>query len=207
MAGVREVPEVRRGACVILIPLSGGYDSVAAVWKYRRHDLRVFHLLLGPGDNRMRAEHDSCRAVMDWMEGHFRAALRYSEIAVPVGSHWNHVEDLFPVNLYIGLIAGLEPDVETIVRVAVAEDLADDAYHDRRRACYELADALAGKSLHWQHPFADVPKIDVYRSLPDGLKERSISCRNPVPDSGPLGWAHCGKCEKCLECREAGIFP
>ena len=189
---------------MILIPVSGGIDSLAALWHYRHEDMTVFHLILGSHWPRRIAELEATRKAMIWIRPHLQGKIVYSEHNILPTNPINTVEDLYPVNTSIGCILQLNPDISKVCRIVIKEDFIDNTYVKRRLACYIIAETLAQRKIKWVSPFKHMKKFDVKKSMPLELFRLAISCWGPVFKHNE--WHRCGSCDKCKECSNAGIY-
>lgn len=190
---------------MILLPLSGGIDSVAALWHLRDRDLRVFHLVMGYHWRRVEAELHATRQAIRWMEegGHFTGRWRYTEIDLLRTSPWAMAIDIPAVGFWVGAIARLEPDIESICRVIIGDGSGNSQDTPDVKASFEIAEAVADRPLRWEFPFENTPKAELHAATPRELMDHAISCWGPIPDAGR--WRQCGHCEKCEECRQCGV--
>ena len=191
---------------VILAMYSGGLDSLGMIYKlltdpeYKDYSLHIHHVHNKNVENRSRAEGIVVPMVLKELERlGFKFEYSESEISSqPYGL--NFLYDSDTMNFFAGYICSVNPNIVKVAMGMQAND-SNHALEDRRKRADKILAAFTpvGKI----YPVLDMPKREIYDSLPDSLKNTFWSCRRPVYTEKNI--APCGKCDTCVKLHEQGI--
>lgn len=186
-----------------LVPLSGGYDSTAALYRLLTETddaIYVYHLSWQLGSITNVADTAATRKILPWLYRNTRVfQFHSSELKSSLGCR--HAPLVY-VGLFTAMLALSK--AEHFDRVVIGSIGPQDA---RSHANNKIAETLCETMLdEWmQPPLWDYPfqfegntKARMMASMPEELRAMCWTCKMPV--SLPDGMLKpCGQCAKCVE--------
>ena len=178
-----------------LLMLSGGLDSVALlvnILMETRQTLHAHHVEIQNFENRVQAENDAIRNILDHCRRNFREftyTSSKSEFHLGLGGGLDITLVMFTaarVHMALGQVidvvytGDLRPSRSTVLESTA---VFDACYTNRRF------------KPKWLRPLAKLKKIDIYESLPRELADMTWSCRKPVFTG--KDYTACGTCHAC----------
>lgn len=195
--------ETGGGQPTTLLLLSGGLDSVLALWLHveRGEPIRTHHVRLSNWEGRQPAEAAAVGRVLDWMRSHgYGHLIHHSESAFDYGDLRYVVRDH---NIW-GLVAGIvlaDPkragSITKVVRTFHRDSVVGGAASSHGRRAAEAWDQpiqrLARNPITYTFPLAEMTKADIVRALPSDLLALCWWCRRPRAGQ---------PCHQCHTCRQ-----
>ena len=178
----------------ILLMFSGGLDSTGVFWKLiqKNEPLLVHHLYLSNKENRTKAEEIAVKNIVDYMKK--IKNFSYSESYHEYPSHnGNFMWDSDIYNFVAGTIC---ISVRSIKEVAIGRTKSDAGFEQRAERGTKILNLLA-PNVNKIYPVEDMTKKEVYKMLPENLRELTWSCRTPVYKENNI--EICKRCKTCLE--------
>lgn len=184
-----------------LLMYSGGLDSLGALWLLlnQGHKVHAHHVVLVTVERRWEAEQAAVRLTSEWIHGN-GFSFTESQSAFKTDAYRDgFLYDADSFNLIGAGIAHLARGA--ITQVAVGATQSDNTEEGRRssvrgRAIYDLITTVPKV-----HPVGHMTKQEIWRSLPDGLRARSWSCRRPIVTSAANDSREYKPCRICKSCK------
>lgn len=187
-----------------LLMLSGGPDSAVALWLAAKHGpVHCVHVRLGPGVERIEAEEQAARRVVDYVRLHTGRNVRLDVVDYGVPAEVAAaVHDVYHLAAFRAVYLIAYRNISRVVRCGTAEDVATGwmarcaTYSSAIENMVELS-IPRSEPFEWFDPFGRPPmsKEKAHRLAPRELIELAISCRSPRRSES--GWRDCGECFKC----------
>jgi 7-cyano-7-deazaguanine synthase in queuosine biosynthesis len=190
----------------ILAMYSGGLDSLGMVYKlltdpeYKDYKLHIHHVHNKNIENRHRAEALAVDiALKELTELGFKFEYSESEIGTVVYNN-QYMFDSDSMNFFAGYVCFANPN---IVKVAMGMQANDGnlALEERRVRANKILAAFT--PVEKIYPVLNLSKREIYDSLPESLRNKFWSCRQPVYNEKNI--APCGKCDTCIKLKAQGI--
>lgn len=190
----------------ILAMYSGGLDSLGMVYKlltdpaYKDYRIHIHHVHNKNIENRHRAEALAVDiALKELTELGFKFEYSESEIGTVVYNN-QYMFDSDSMNFFAGYVCFANPN---IVKVAMGMQANDGnlALEERRVRANKILAAFT--PVEKIYPVLNLSKREIYDSLPENLRNKFWSCRQPVYNEKNI--APCGKCDTCVKLKEQGI--
>lgn len=189
----------------IAVALSGGMDSLVALKLALETFSQAFviahHVVFDNGQRRGEVETLACRECVTWMQNNIRSFV-YTESRIEFmccrASTWAFVAPA------IAMVASAHKathicDGRRNVPSKTQGAMYPQAFWDYAAPVYRMHNpAYIGF-----FPVYSMSKAEVLGALPETLRDRYWSCRNPV--AGDDCWLPCGACNPCMEHQEMGI--
>jgi len=181
-----------------LIMFSGGLDSTGVFWRLinSQKNLHVHHLYLVNRENRALAEDRAVRDIVAHMKGirDFGFSESYHEYPSYNGNF------MFDSDIFSFMAGSICLSMKTIREVAIGMTASDmssglSARVERANRIFESFGTKARKV----YPLMDMTKKQVYKMLPEELRNMSWSCRTPIYEGDDI--RVCGRCKTCREIR------
>ena len=187
---------------MILIPVSGGIDSTALLWKYSRdNNIYAFHLTLGRnvGSKMHLAELWSTRNVITWMKRNTLKEIIYEEYEIFREDPLRKVHSHYAVQVYCGIMLKRVPKISHVISGLTGEDKERSGFHALYLAEGKIIREMAGRqNFILEAPYLDSSKAEIKASIPYDLLKITLSCWFPnLQDDG--SWIPCNMCGKCEE--------
>lgn len=184
---------------------SGGVDSTAALWHVLNRpeeygEVHVHHVHMQNIEARWKAEAQAVKDVLAYMKKHAPTPFSFSQsyINTPhLGG--NFLFDTEVTGFITGYMTSRDPRITKVIFGATGTDFARGVSGAVKR----------GKALHNAfhpdecdhsaavkvYPHKDLPKEEVYQTLPPDLAILTWSCRTPHYADGKA--IECGRCKTC----------
>ena len=177
-----------------ILNLSGGIDSVFALWLYARHQwpLLVHHCHLINFTKRAPHELEAVKRVLKWMEENEPFDYHLIQTQFDYGN-MGIVQDKEIIGFLNGvLLRDRRFFVHNILITSNRDDISRFGYYlatetDRMR----LIEGVGQRKVKYLYPIANFTKEDLMRRMPPELLELCWFCRTPN-DGAP-----CGTCDTC----------
>lgn len=190
----------------ILAMYSGGLDSLGMVYKlltdpaYKDYRIHIHHVHNKNIENRHRAEALAVDIALKELTAlGFKFEYSESEIGTVVYNK-QYMFDSDSMNFFAGYVCFANPN---IVKVAMGMQANDGnlALEERRVRANKILAAFT--PVEKIYPVLNLSKHEIYDSLPENLRNKFWSCRQPVYNEKNI--APCGKCDTCVKLKEQGI--
>ena len=183
----------------IVIMLSGGLDSVAALYRtvtddaYKGLHVHAHHVRLYSVEHRFDAEYEAVKSVMAWFDNWYPGAVGFSVSHFQVPQCGTLLFDNYATKFVGGYFAS-----HPLIRVGYGVT-ADDRDHNQGathlQKGFEIWNVFATEPA--LYPVQDWSKAECWNNLPPDLRELTWSCRRPVRKS--TGFEPCNRCWACKE--------
>jgi len=202
---------------------SGGLDSCGALYRllthadYENSVILVHHVQLKNHESRFIPEKNAVDSTLIALKTYAKRAFYYSESAIdfqflPYPSNIPHDADC------IAFVAGNLVNIDSQITHVAWGDTKDDLlflklkydqYPKRMQAVFQSLslDRQAKNHAKFIRPVGRYTKAEVWKMLPEDLRERCFSCRRPIYHfSGEIQpcWK-CMSCEHILEARTSSF--
>jgi 7-cyano-7-deazaguanine synthase in queuosine biosynthesis len=190
----------------ILAMYSGGLDSLGMVYKlltdpaYKDYRIHIHHVHNKNIENRHRAEALAVDIALKELTAlGFKFEYSESEIGTVVYNK-QYMFDSDSMNFFAGYVCFANPN---IVKVAMGMQANDGnlALEERRVRANKILAAFT--PVEKIYPVLNLSKREIYDSLPENLRNKFWSCRQPVYNEKNI--APCRKCDTCIKLKEQGI--
>ena len=202
---VRESDKIERSKNRTLVMFSGGIDSTAVLWHVLHHpeefgEAHVHHIHIKNLEARWKAEAMAVKNILNYMRKHAPTAFTFSQSTIEVPHFGNNfMYDVEAMGFITGYMTSRDPSITKVVIGATKTDFdlgvdssvmrgkrAHNAYHP------DEEDHSARVKVY---PHKDMPKAEVYKTVPSEIAALTWSCRTPhYADGKPL---ECGRCKTC----------
>jgi 7-cyano-7-deazaguanine synthase in queuosine biosynthesis len=190
-----------------IIPLSGGIDSAAALFKVLSENPNKKYLVFridmvhGTSGNRTTREAMATEKILNWLEenGHHNFGFRELRIDYSALGMTPPVWDSEVVNFAASLVIQAKPEISEFVEGAIQDDYLEKGFAERLDKIEKILRLHTGKSaeeLEIYFPLKDKSKVEVMRMLPKELLNLTWSCRYPKIVS-PWEFGRCHECPQC----------
>jgi 7-cyano-7-deazaguanine synthase in queuosine biosynthesis len=177
----------------VLLMFSGGLDSTGAFWKLlqEKEKIHVHHLYLVNKENRALAEDKAVKDIIDYMKkiGDFSYSESYHEYPSYNG---NFMWDSDMYNFIAGTIC---LSIKSIKEVAIGRTKSDTGVDLRAERGTKILNAF-DPNIKKIYPVGDMTKKEIYKMLPEDLRNITWSCRRPTYDQETKA---CNRCKTCME--------
>lgn len=188
----------------ILVMLSGGLDSTAALWKLvneTNENILVHHMNLVNPENRFKIEQIASLRISKYM-CRIRD-IKYSESTHQYGCYNNNMMyDNDIATFMAGTICLSNPSIKNIAMGLTASDNSPDVSGRAERAKKILSAFTDAQKIY---PVKHMTKFQIYNMLPYELRNITWSCRTPIYKDDIA--IECGKCKTCIELNEIKNTP
>jgi len=185
---------------------SGGLDSLGTVWTiltnplYKHYDLHIHHVHNHNVENRARAEAIAVDlALAEIRRLGYDFEYTDSEMRGPhIGTGFLYDTDT--MNFFAGFICYNDPKIKKVAMGMTAND-ANQRLEERRFRANKIFSAFTAAEKIY--PVMNATKIEIYRMLPESLRNLFWSCRTPQYTETTI--KPCGYCHSCRELTAQGI--
>lgn len=185
---------------------SGGLDSLGTVWTiltnplYKRYTLHIHHVHNRNVENRHKAEAIAVNlALKEIRRLGYDFEYTESEMCGPhIGTGFLYDTDT--MNFFAGFICSNDPKIKKVAMGMQAND-ANQRLEDRRIRANKIFTAFT--NVEKIFPVMKLTKIEIYRMLPETLRDMFWSCRTPQYKENKI--LPCGVCHSCRELKAQGI--
>lgn len=187
----------------VLINLSGGVDSVYALWQHVKNggDPLLHHCHLITPSGRHTYEKQAVRRVMRWLMDHGYGAPKLVETTFAAGTAGYNLQDVEVIGFMTAnvLLHPAHRDIDTVIISANSGDLAQGPGYERRVANRNtiIQTLVSDRDIRFEYPIADVSKQEMVRTMPSDLLAACWWCRRPRRNGST-----CGNCRPCREVAE-----
>lgn len=190
----------------ILVMYSGGLDSLGTVWTiltnplYKRYALHVHHVHNHNVENRAKAEAIAVDLALNEIKRlGYNFEYTESEMRSPhIGTGFLYDTDT--MNFFAGFICSNDRRIKKVAMGMTAND-ANQRLEERRVRANKIFSAFTDAEKIY--PVMTVTKQDIYRMLPESLRNLFWSCRTPQYRETQI--LPCGHCHSCRELIAQGI--
>lgn len=190
----------------ILAMYSGGLDSLGMVYKlltdpaYKDYRIHIHHVHNKNIENRHRAEALAVDIALKELTAlGFKFEYSESEIGTVVYNK-QYMFDSDSMNFFAGYVCFANPNIVKVAMGMQAND-GNHALEERRVRANKILAAFT--PVEKIYPVLNLSKHEIYDSLPENLRNKFWSCRQPVYNEKNI--APCGKCDTCVKLKEQGI--
>lgn len=188
-----------------LVMFSGGLDSTAALWHVLHRpeeygDVHVHHVHIKSIEGRWQAEALAVEKVLAYMRKHAPTPFTTSESVINAPHFGNKfMYDVEAVSYMSGYMTSRDPSITKVIVAATGTDFELGVITNVMRAkrmhnaFHPEEEDHSGRIK--EYPHGDLPKAEVYKTIPADLAALTWSCRTPrYADGKPL---ECGVCKTC----------
>lgn len=190
-----------------IIPLSGGIDSTAALYKTLKENpdknFVVFRIDMvhGTSGHRTTQEAAATERIIRWLDENGLSNFAFRDLRIDYSSlgMTPPVWDSEVVNFAASLIIQAKPEIEVFFDGAIKDDFADPGFQGRLDKIADILYLHTGKpkeELEILFPLAEMTKYEVMKSIPAELLGLTWSCRYPKI-VGPWTFGRCHECPQC----------
>jgi len=190
-----------------IVPLSGGIDSTAALYKALKENPNKKYLVFridmvhGTSGHRTTREALATEQILNWLEekGFDNFGFRELRIDYSALGMLPPVWDSEVVNFAASLVIQAKPEISQFVEGAIHDDYLEKGFDERLDKIEKILRLHTGKSLEELEiffPLKDKSKVEVMRLLPQELLNLTWSCRYPKI-VGPWEFGRCHECPQC----------
>ncbi len=191
----------------ILVPLSGGIDSTAALYNSLSENPDANHLVYrvqlinGTSGHRTIREAMAAEKIVHWLESKGFKNFAFRELTFDYSSlgMMPPIWDSDAINFVAAVVVQARPELNVFVDGAIADDYLDPGFQkrlDKISSIFYTASERTPENFEMRFPLKSMNKYDVIKSLPTELLRLCWSCR--YPEIGPpYTFVRCHKCPQC----------
>lgn len=186
--------------------LSGGLDSLGTLYKvltedaYSNYTVHIHHINIYNIENRFAAEKTAVTNILSTLND-LEFYYEYSESSITIPAYNNHfMFDTDALNFFAGYICSVNPDIEIVAMGMTASDDNLIASDRLNRANNLLSAFVNVKKIY---PVLNMTKKQIYALLPEQLKTKFWSCRQPVYTMNTA--IYCGVCKTCQQLQKEDV--
>lgn len=200
---------------MILCMYSGGLDSAGMLHflltgeQYQDYEVHVHHMHLVNPENRAPVEAAVTQAALKYLADSGCRRFTYSESLHKYPAFNRHIIwDADLCAFMAGTICNASPDIRSVALGRTKTDI-EQAGHDfqarmgRAQEIFKAVKAMNPQPSEYIFPVAHLTKRELWEAMPQGLRERTWSCRRPIYDAEKRAHA----CGRCISCVAMGIAP
>ncbi len=193
----------------ILVMLSGGLDSISALYKiavldrdnYRNYDIHCHHVNIVNVENRATAERTAVHNVLQWFDDNSDLKIGYSESTMVYPVYNSEILMDTDVTKFTAgyIVSATGGNIHYVVYGTNSTDYLDDTLSSRKFRGDQIYKTFVPGESYGEHlyPIKHMSKYEAANLLPDDLKKLSWSCRRPVYENNIP--SKCGKCKTCKQ--------
>ena len=199
----------------ILCMYSGGLDSLGVLFRllslpeYRDYEIHVHHMHLLNLENRGEAEAYAVEQSLAALQRYFKREIYYTENVMEY--RFLRHKFIWDMDLAAFMAANIIREYPHIVKVAMGRTKTDiENASERFFQRMERAQTLFETTLSLEKditiperifPVSDMTKADIFRMLPEEIRNLAWSCRSPIySDHKPP--TPCGVCHTCRDLKQ-----
>lgn len=190
-----------------IVPLSGGIDSTAALFKTLKNNPTKNYLVFridmvhGTSGHRTTREAMATEQILHWLQAEGFTNFGYRELRIDYAQlgMMPPVWDSEVVNFAASLVIQAKPEISEFIEGAIYDDYLEDGFDERLDKIEKILRLHTGKSkkeLQIVFPLKDMDKYQVMKSIPESLLNLTWSCRYPKIVAA---WTY-GRCHECPQC-------
>lgn len=190
-----------------IIPLSGGVDSTAALYKTLTENPNDNYLVFridmvhGTSGHRTTREAMATEKILFWLEENGIRNFAFRELRIDYSQlgMTPPVWDSEVVNFAASLVIQAKPEIYEFIEGAIKDDFDENGFDERLNKIAKILYLHTGKTeenLKIIFPVKDLGKYEVMKSIPKDLLELTWSCRYPKIVA-PWTFGSCHECPQC----------
>lgn len=191
-----------------LVPLSGGIDSTAALYKVLKENPSKNYLVFrvdmvhGTSGHRTTREAMATEKIIAWLFKNGFPNFCFREVGINYASlgMTPPVWDSEVINFFGAMLIQGKPEISEFIDGAIENDFADPDFQNRLDKIAEILYLHTGKSreeLKIEFPVRHLSKYEVIQSIPPELLSLTWSCRYPKIVA-PWTFGRCHECPQCI---------
>lgn len=190
-----------------IIPLSGGIDSTAGMFKALTENPNKNYLVFridmvhGTSGHRTTQEARATENILEWFTQNGFSNFGFRELRIDYSSlgMTPPVWDSEVVNFAASLIIQAKPEIKEFIEGAIKDDYDELGFEERLKKIANILYLHTQKSpeeLAIIFPLKEMGKYEVMKSLPNDLLNLTWSCRYPKIVA-PWTFGRCNTCPQC----------
>jgi 7-cyano-7-deazaguanine synthase in queuosine biosynthesis len=191
-----------------LVPLSGGIDSTAALYKVLKENPTKNYLIFrvdmvhGTSGHRTTREAMAADKILKWLYQNGFKNFCFREVRIDYSSlgMMPPVWDSEVINFFGAMLIQGKPEISEFIDGAIKDDFKDPDFQNRLDKIAKILYIHTGKSreeLKIDFPIKHLSKYEVIQSIPQELLSLTWSCRYPIIVAP---WTF-GRCHDCPQCK------
>ncbi len=190
-----------------LLNLSGGVDSVSCLYQLLSaakagEGILIHHSRFTNREGRHPYEYEATQKALEWVKGKGLDRFQYIETGIDFTGITYAMWDLMLVGFWEGSILRTYKRINTLVITGSQTGIEGGGARWRRitNVRKTVAQAIAGRPLHWIMPNGQKSKGQVLQEIPQELRDITWFCRTPTSEGEP-----CGRCGTCRRVFSSGV--
>ncbi len=184
---------------MVLVNLSGGYDSVYCAWKQlteSQEELLIHHCYMKKKSGRAPYEKSAVDKVLKWFTDNGLTHYKYVETVFNYKTFGIGIHDIELVGCITGVLLQLYPEINKVLFCSNKGDRRGWGNPARVQQSMDLRRLIGLREVDHEFPALEYYKKEIIKLLPKDLAELCFTCRNPGKEGEPCG--------RCSSCRSAG---